>query len=698
MNSTTRNPQTAIYELLPAIHRIHDAEQGEPLKALLAVIAEQVAVLEEDLAQRYDDQFVETAAAWAVPYIGDLIGYRALHGVTPKISSPRAEVANTIGYRRRKGTAAMLEQLARDVTGWDARAVEFFELLGTTQYMNHLRPGRGGWLDVRGWDPAAPYLDAGTAAPNRSGRGTRARSVHLERIGTAFETAAHTADVRRIASGRGKYNIPNIGIFLWRLGAYSRTGSPASRLDARRYLFSPLGNNAPLFNDPVAEDQVTHLAEPADVPMPISRRALAIDLGTFYGPDRSILLTVGGNAVPVEAVVVCDLSDHGTGWAHKPADRYAIDPVLGRIATPEDQPDPRQVIVTYHYGFSADMGGGEYDRADTLDGSLGSAQGVPAPHAAIADALVALGGAGAVEIADSGRYRETLNIHAAAGARIELRAADGAFPTVSLRHEMQISGDEGSEVTINGLLLTDAAVRVTGELRTLRLRHCTLVPGLGLKIDGAPQSPNKPSLIIEAPNVTVKIEKSIVGGIRAVRDAQVSISDSIVDACALRGVAYAADDHVGPGGELSVERSTVIGKVHTDLLRLASNSIFTAELRPADQAAWAGPVVSERRQEGCVRFSHMPWESLTPRRYRCQPAAAEDSVRVRPLFTALRYGTPGYGQLALRCAAEIRRGADDEAEMGAFHDLFQPQRETNLRVRLAEYLRFGLEAGLFYAS
>ena len=38
------------------------------------------------------------------------------------------------------------------------------------------------------------------------------------------------------------------------------------------------------------------------------------------------------------------------------------------------------------------------------------------------------------------------------------------------------------------------------------------------------------------------------------------------------------------------------------------------------------------------------------------------------------------------------------AEMGAFHDLGQPQRETNLLVRLDEYLRFGLDAGIFYAS
>src|SRR6516165_11278742 len=107
-----------IYELLPAIYRTRDAERGEPLRGLLSVIADQVGVLEEDLAQLYDDQFIETCADWVVPYIGDLIGYRALHNVAAKIASPRAEVAHTIAYRRRKGTVVVLEQLARDVTGW----------------------------------------------------------------------------------------------------------------------------------------------------------------------------------------------------------------------------------------------------------------------------------------------------------------------------------------------------------------------------------------------------------------------------------------------------------------------------------------------------------------------------------------------------------------------------------------------------
>src|SRR5215203_4900491 len=168
-----------LYNLLPAIYRVRDAEQGGPLKELIAVLAgEVIAPLEEDLAQLYDDQFIETCAEWAVPYIADLIGYRALYGVVPEVSSPRAEVADTIAFRRRRGTASMLEQLAHDVTGWSARVVEFFQLLATTQHLQHLRPGNLSFSDIRS-------------------------NAALERLGTPFSDFAHTVDVRRIASGRG---------------------------------------------------------------------------------------------------------------------------------------------------------------------------------------------------------------------------------------------------------------------------------------------------------------------------------------------------------------------------------------------------------------------------------------------------------------------------------------------------------------
>jgi len=140
----------------------------------------------------------------------------------------------------------------------------------------------------------------------------------------------------------------------------------------------------------------------------------------------------------------------------------------------------------------------------------------------------------------------------------------------------------------------------------------------------------------------------------------------------------------------------MIGKLHTKLLRLASNSILFARLGAAPGETWSAPLIAERRQEGCVRFCYVPPGAVTPRRFRCVPDA--DHPAVLPHFTSLRYGDPGYGQLRPATDKSIRQGADDESEMGVLHDLFQPQRETNLRIRLDEYLRFGLHAGVFYAT
>ena len=134
--------KSELFALVPAVYRTRDAEpaQGRLLEALIGVLAEQADVVADDIAQLYDNWFIETCDRWVVPAIGDLIAVRRLHPVGPATAVPRAYVANTLGYRRRKGTPAMLEQLARDVSGWPARVQEGLNLLATTQYLNHRRP------------------------------------------------------------------------------------------------------------------------------------------------------------------------------------------------------------------------------------------------------------------------------------------------------------------------------------------------------------------------------------------------------------------------------------------------------------------------------------------------------------------------------------------------------------------------------
>jgi hypothetical protein len=660
---------------------------GGPLANLLAVFAEQIAVLQEDLDQLYDDQFIETCADWVVPYIGELVGSHALHGIG-RIASPRADVAHTIAYRRRKGTVGVIEQVARDVTGWNASAVEFFSRMIVTQYMNHLRPQCAASPDLRRFEP-------------------------LERIGTAFNTIMHTVDVRRIASERGRYNIPNIGVFLWRLAAYPLSGSPAAQLDGTRFRFHPLGIDQPLYTHPVTEDAIGDLATPINVPEPISRRVLDARMADYYsGADKitkSLQLfvydQVTKTAQPIDPAHVrgCNLADSGAGWAHvPPAGIYAVDPVLGRIALPAPLAAGQMLLADFHYGFSADMGGGEYERAASYETAEAPPQlvQVPGQFATIAAALAQLNGAGVVEITDSGRYEETLSITAKPDQRVELRAANNHRPTLILNGAMTLSGGARSEIRLNGLLIAGAGIEAsagsTNVLRKLHIAHCTLVPGSLLGPDCAPLFPDQASLTADVPDLEITIQASILGAMSIGERATVSAADSIIDATAVTRVAYAATDGASAGGPLTLNACTVIGKVHALTLPLVSNSILLASVASGD--GWTAPVLADRRQEGCIRFTYLTLSARVPRRYQCLPESAPRPELAAPRFTSLRYGFPGYAQLARSAGERLQSGADDEGQPGAFHSLYQPQREINLRVRLKEYLRVGLEAGIFYAS
>jgi hypothetical protein len=653
----------ALYALLPAVHRERDAELGEPLRQLLEVLSDELAVLADGVDQLYDDLFVETAAPWVLPYLAELIGLRGLPSGSGTGLTPRAEVANTIGYRRRKGTAAVLEQVARDVTGWPARAVEFFELIAATQHVNHIRPDNLAFAPIR-------------------------QAARMEYVGTPFERLAgqrdltHTVEVRRIHSRRGRYNIPNIGVFSWRLRAYPLTKTatvPAEPGERRRFHLHPLGVASPLFNLPLTEDEITHLAEPVNIPHPLGRREFAARIPTFYGPSLSVELP----GVSVKNVDVCDLSDvveaGAVSWAHtpRPAGRVAIDPVLGRVAYGDDQGAPP--LASYHYGFSADLGGGEYQRADTFAGIGGPtvrvSQQDPTQIATVDGGVAALTGSGSVEITDSGRYGPVSDL-TVDGRAVEIRAAKGRRPMVVLSNELVIDGNGEGEVTLNGLLITGGPIR-TRKLRALRLRHCTLVPG------------SEPSVIVESAATALTVERCILGPIRVNVDAEARLTDSICDA-GQEGIAYASESDDEPGGgRLTLDACTVLGGVHAHVVELISNSIVLATA--------ATPVLADRRQEGCVRFSFLPPGSRTPRRHRCQPAEA-DAAQVRPVLGSEHYPDPSYGQLDRRTPEEILRGADDESEIGAFHHLFTPQRLAYLEGRLDDYLRFGLEAGFFFAS
>ncbi len=233
------------------------------------------------------------------------------------------------------------------------------------------------------------------------------------------------------------------------------------------------------------------------------------------------------------------------------------------------------------------------------------------------------------------------------------------------------------------------------------------MPGLARTTDDRPGHADRASLLVLDPFAKVVVERSILGPVVAVEGSNVELTDSAIDAGEIEAVAVcgrppgsrtvtsqadtAIGDGTAPAGDVALVACTIIGGIHCTRLD-ASNSILLAALPTGDPRLAA--VHARRRQVGCLRYSFVPADSRVPKRYRCQPERAG----IRPRFTALQFADPAYLQLSTATPDAIRTGADDESEMGATHLLSTPQREANLLLRLDEYLRFGLQAGSWYAT
>jgi hypothetical protein len=60
------------YALLPQLYRDRDQLQGQPLRALLAVLEGEYQALKTDMEATYDNWFVDTCDQWVLPYLADL--------------------------------------------------------------------------------------------------------------------------------------------------------------------------------------------------------------------------------------------------------------------------------------------------------------------------------------------------------------------------------------------------------------------------------------------------------------------------------------------------------------------------------------------------------------------------------------------------------------------------------------------------
>ncbi len=311
-----------LYERLPEIYRLRDAEQSPPgqLEAYLTALDAVQQGLHDNIESLYHDLFIETCHDWVIPYIADLLGVSHLSGDPWTL---RADVARTVHHRRRKGTLGAIESLTFALTRWAAHTVELRERVAWNQHLNHQRPDRNG----------APPLPRVIEENGSIGGAVRGGTLNLRDpallsfVDGPFDPFARVVDVKPPITGAVRANVPNLAVFLWRLRAYSLPAvRPALALNERfapppaappagaaefvvGFELHPLGQPMVLFNthryDPDAEPP--ELSSPDAVPGPMPSARLSHDTPTgnpgeyvaleFYAALADLPDAVGDDAV-----------------------------------------------------------------------------------------------------------------------------------------------------------------------------------------------------------------------------------------------------------------------------------------------------------------------------------------------------------------------------------------------------------------
>jgi hypothetical protein len=228
-------------------------------------------VLEDDVDRLYDGWFIETCEEWLVPYLAELVGLAEVPPDLGTTVSRRALVANTVAYRRRKGTLAAIEQVARDVTGWPTKAVEYRPLLVTTTHVNHVRLDRTvGRLGARGRDrPGHGRLPTERPARGRPARAHRRGAPHGQPQGPLRHPQHRGVPV--LGPGR-EIGAPGTDPLDPDQGAES--GWSRTRVSSGWHHVDPLARSTPLLAPPAREASIETLATEPVLPVPLRPRRL----------------------------------------------------------------------------------------------------------------------------------------------------------------------------------------------------------------------------------------------------------------------------------------------------------------------------------------------------------------------------------------------------------------------------------------
>ncbi len=547
-----------LWNMLPAIYRTLDTDlydSNGPLREMVNRIGKQAAIVRRSTDRLWEDQSIETCDDWVISYIADLLATNLVASLDAR--GQRQDVAKTIYYRRRKGTVAILEEIAANITGWDARVVEFFRRLGRTRH--NFDPKIGMQSNVRILQMAEGLV--GTFTNTTIGGWADLRNNYgASKTNSAFDEYYHMADFRRGRGQVGRYDIPRLGVFLWRLYSFpvGLTTPVQSQSCPDQYTFDPTGREIPLFAHSTRSYGDAWVS-PAEwqLPTPITQPLLTTDLPYLYATSAQDRLSLGvfddhGNLIPSDQITT------NPGLASSPNAAFFIDPLHGKLIRQAYQ--PTQFFTTYTYGFSSTIGAGPFDRR--VIGQKPTPQPSPVQHVrdggnTLSQQLATSGATGTIIIDDSLTYTvDTSNIiHisnvtlASDNKRRSLIRLPAPIPGLSASEWIFYGTDETqSTLTLDGLFISGGDIVLQGGFKNVTITCCTFDPGDAAEVTADTQdSPPKiytPAvdgrdllpcrLWIEAQIHQLTIERSILGPIRTRKSDQSPLINGKVDLLTVR--------------------------------------------------------------------------------------------------------------------------------------------------------------------
>ena len=587
------------------------AASGGPLQALLAVVAEQLARVDDNIDQLYDDLFIETCATWVVPYIGDLIG-------VPR-RAPRC--------RGRGSASALRRQHDRATAGARARRRCSSSWRATSPAGRRRRSSSSSRSPRR-----STSITSGRRHRRRpssfADRATRPRSRRSARRSTRV---AHTADVRRIEPRPRPLQHPERRHLPLAARRYPLTDAPAYAARSARYPLRSARQRSCSSSTIRARDRdhapgrtgqragADHAARDR-----CDLKNQAPDPLDDYGASKSLVAQHRRQrrSIADADIDICDLSDVGAGWAHTPAaGQIAIDPGSAALRSPRLRRRSRRPR-----DLSLRLQRRHRRRRVRARPSFGCQHPPHVARGGTCSALTQSRRAAAAVVADRRQptyspKRSTFTRDVRRTPRSRCAARNAAPSDLMLQGDRPILAEVTAEVTLNGLLISGTirvpAVDASGA-RTAGSCGCgtarsRLDPAADLRTASAHAEPacrraprrahrDRTLHRRQHPRRRRTPASDRQQHRRCRRRAQRRVRGA--GRCAARRAADGSTQH----RHRQVCDADDDARVQHDLPR-----------RSAAGDAWPAPVRAERLQEGCTRFSYVPPGSRVPRLYRCQP-------------------------------------------------------------------------------